>query len=61
MLVTVGACVLSVGANVDDVTVGALVVSVGAAVVGGCVVEVGGLGCTGNCRGLCTFCWSQCC
>ena len=41
MLVTVGACVLSVGANVDDVTVGALVVSVGAAVVGGCVVEVG--------------------
>ena len=28
MLVTVGACVLSVGANVDDVTVGALVVSV---------------------------------
>ena len=25
MLVTVGACVLSVGANVDDVTVGALV------------------------------------
>ena len=41
MLVTVGALVVSVGANVVDVTVGALVTSVGAAVVGGCVVEVG--------------------
>ena len=41
MLVTMGALVVSVGANVVDVTVGAFVVSVGAAVVGGCVVEVG--------------------
>ena len=57
MLVTVGACVLSVGANVDDVTVGALVVSVGAAVEGWLCWS---LSCAGNCRGLCTFCWSQC-
>ena len=41
MLVTVGALVVSVGANVADVTVGALVVSVGAAVVGSSVVSVG--------------------
>ena len=41
MLVTVGALVLLIGANVVDVTVGALVVSVGAAVVGSSVVSVG--------------------
>ena len=45
MLVTVGACVLSVGANVDDVTVGALVVSVGAALSVGVLMMWLGLCC----------------
>ena len=61
MLVTVGALVVSVGANVVDVRVGALVVSVGAAVDGWLCCRSWNLSCTGNCRGFGSFSWSQCC